>query len=694
MQTMTSCPCSVAIAIIQQHPSSSVAVQHPSSSPTMKSIPTTTNSSSQLLLTQAHDFASQTFHSHVSSVLQHATLTALHRLLSQRLRQYMQHSITHEQLSNNEISVEELLCRDNDELPDLLTLSEEDIQYCYTLTSRLGMKWAQVLQRQEYTELAELTLSIVQRGNYLEPSSATASSSTPTDGNNVAADADVTHCQSSQARSDFVSPYTALHALRRYPNDFNTSGLPSQYLPAIDSDDDNTDGVRMQKQHPGGGDAAKSAVKSMSKSSSSSSARKVIQQIDTMVANGMTYWHYGWDAIEEAVLRNRERIDYSKTGGHGIITASASTTTSVMAMTAMGNKEEEEDEDGEVVLLHPNEVDGEEGLVDRREGVDGNGVESNANEVLNGSRVYKTSRKRGRSVEASAATNNGCNGHDEVEENEVHNDNDEDDNISNQTYCKRGRPPSSIGTELYHRDDILNELTLNERKQLIESSIHPPFPYESDMQCSMSVDDDVMNGNDDGEIPVDEHAALHPHHHAVICGALKDIGQIHLWEQTRHVSGKVPLDGSDSTMNKEEMTNPTQINGETRGVLFGATEAQSLFQSQQQHQLQKRALERAIKERLGRRIVSNAEHRAEYTQHATCSKVRWTEDLEGNDERNRQLMEQSDALHKWLEMDLGECMIEVVNTEQTTLDGVERTDDEMKKKCLLGFRSLEIALRM
>jgi hypothetical protein len=57
-------------------------------------------------------------------------------------------------------------------------------------------------------------------------------------------------------------------------------------------------------------------------------------------------------------------------------------------------------------------------------------------------------------------------------------------------------------------------------------------------------------------------------------------------------------------------------------------------------------------------------------------------------------MEQSDALHKWLEMDLGECMLEVVDTEQTTLDGAERTDDEMKKKYLLGFRSLEMALRM
>ena len=57
-------------------------------------------------------------------------------------------------------------------------------------------------------------------------------------------------------------------------------------------------------------------------------------------------------------------------------------------------------------------------------------------------------------------------------------------------------------------------------------------------------------------------------------------------------------------------------------------------------------------------------------------------------------MEQSDALHKWLEMDLGECMMEVVDdTEQTTLESAGNIDNE-EKKVLLGFRSLEMALKM
>ena len=602
----------------------------------------------------------------------------------------MQHSISHEQLSNNAISVEELLCRDNDEFPDLLTISTEDIRHCYTLTNRLGMKWASVLQRQGYSELAELTLSIVQRGNYLEPSSAAAVSSSTTDGDNdVDNNGSTDNCQPSNATHDFVSPYTALHALRRYPNDCNASGLPLKYLPAVDTDDDTHD-EPMQKQPSGGGDAAKSAVKSKppsssSSSSSSSSARKVIQQIDTMVANGMTYWHYGWDAIEEAVLRNRKRIGYSKTGGHATTNSASATAISMTdadtTMNAMGNEE-----DDEVALPPAYEVDGEEGFIDNTNGGDGNCVGRNANEaVVDGSRVSKNSRKRGRSAEAWMANNN--DGDDRVElEGEDHNGNDEDDN--NQSNCKRGRPPSSIGTEVYHRDDILSELSLQERKQLIESTIHPPFPYETDMQCNMSADNEVMNGNDDGDTSFDEHTTLQPHHHAVICGALKDIGQIHLWEQTRNVSGTVLRDGNDATT-QEEMTNPTQTTyGDRRGVLFGATEAQSLFQSQQQHQFQQRALGRAIKERLGRRVVSNAEHRAEYTQLATCSKVRWTE--EGNDERtHHHLLEQSQASHKWIDMDLGECMIEVVD-DKTELESVETK----KNKVLLGFRSLEMALRM
>ena len=605
------------------------------------------NNTPLLLTAQARGFASHAFSSHVHSVLRHVTVTCLRRLLSERVRNYMRHHVSQDELLNNSLSIEEILSRTNnsyDNSTNLLYISNDDVQFSYNMATRLGKKWAQVLQRQGYVELAELTLSIVEEANYLEPqSSSEAAAATTTENTNIDS-----HPMANRRRDDFVSPYTALHALRRYPNECNSSGIPLQHIPAEyddtnDSDDSKSRGV----------------------SQSSHSARKIIEQIDTMVhqQNGMTYWHYGWDAIEEAVQRNRSRIDYSRTGGH------TNTAVSSCVSAVMGNGVDEVDE---VALVPPIEVVDEGG-----HGLDRGGVST-------------SSRKRGRSETETSTTN--INVDDVATEGRDHNGNYNDaDNNYSRKQLKRGRPPSSIGTEVYHRDDILNELALQERKQIIESYIHPPFPYESDM-----VDD-----NDDCETSVEKDPSVHPpqHHSAVICGALKDVGQIHLWEQTRHVSATVRLlDGNEtaSTKKDDRMTNQTQS-------IFGASAAQSVFQSERRKQLQKRASTRALKERLGRRVVPNAEYRAENAQHATCSKVRWTEEGEithrhhgenRSEECTADQWEHSESRNKWLEMDIGECMMEVVDdTEQTTL-GSAGNIDNAAKKVLLGFRSLEMALKM
>jgi hypothetical protein len=112
-----------------------------------------------------------------------------------------------------------------------------------------------------------------------------------------------------------------------------------------------------------------------------------------------------------------------------------------------------------------------------------------------------------------------------------------------------GRPPSSIGDEIYKWEDILNEMTLEERRQLIISSIHPPYPFEFDMKKKSS----GHNLNDDDEVEEEEEEA---HLDAIICGALKDIGKIHLFEQTRHyprVSGEEGEEESNDMM--KTMTN-------------------------------------------------------------------------------------------------------------------------------------------
>jgi hypothetical protein len=69
------------------------------------------------------------------------------------------------------------------------------------------------------------------------------------------------------------------------------------------------------------------------------------------------------------------------------------------------------------------------------------------------------------------------------------------------------------------------------RRQLIVTSIHPPYPFEFDNKKKST----GHNIDDDDE----EEEEAHPD--AIICGALKNIGKIHLWEQTRHyprVSGE------------------------------------------------------------------------------------------------------------------------------------------------------------
>lgn len=529
--------------------------------------------------------------------------------------------------------------------PNLLTISEEDLQYCYTLATRVGKKWAQVLQRQGYVELAEITLTIVANGNFLEPQSPLTTEAIENNSN------DRTGARSqrkSSSKCDFVSPYTALHALRRYPNDCNSSGLPLQQLTATNDDHD-----------------AKLMVPT-----SSTSARKVIQQIDTMVKRiGMSYWPYGWDAIEEAVKRNRQRIDYSRIGNTSTTTTIPFTTT---AVTTKGN------EDGA--------MEGGGNLINGMEGDNDYSCVGKSNQAAYGKRVIEHSRKRGRSAESSMA--NSTNNDDFFEE--VNFDvNDSDINNNNVAAFRRGRHPSSIGAEVYHRNDILHELSVQKRKKLIESSIHPPFPYESDMV-------DVIDGNDDGELSLEEKSTSPLNHHAVICGALKEIGQVHLWEQTRHASRPIRRlhNGNESQMTSKEesiMTHSSQSSGMigqiNSGIIPGVSDLHSVFQSQLQQQLQKRASTRSVKERLGRRTISVAEYRAENAPYATCSKVRWTEEQKTN--------HRNDGTHKWLEMDIGECMIEVVDDgEQTASESAENTVNEKKEKFFLGFRSLEMAIKM
>ncbi|KAL3768259.1 hypothetical protein ACHAW5_000012 [Stephanodiscus triporus] len=255
-----------------------------------------------------------------------------------------------------------------------------------------------------------------------------------------------------------------------------------------------------------------------------------------------------------------------------------------------------------------------------------------------------------------------------------------------------GRPPSSIGQETFRWHDVLEEMTTEERRGLILSAIHPPYPFESDTE----------GGAAHGDCEPDD-----AHLDAVVCGALKEVGETHLWEQTRHYYPGGDVDEGTS-QGGEEQAVPDIYDAEGRmtGELYGASEARASFRSQERSRRRKRAMSRATKERLGRRIVSIKEHSASYAKAAACSKVRWTEDdfahlRRENTESGPSCAdstlppqgERSERPRRWLEMDLGECTIEMVDGEERMKPGrVGGGENGERSKRFLAFRSLEVAL--
>jgi hypothetical protein len=73
----------------------------------------------------------------------------------------------------------------------------------------------------------------------------------------------------------------------------------------------------------------------------------------------------------------------------------------------------------------------------------------------------------------------------------------------------------------------------------------------------------------------------------------------------------------------------------------------------------------------------------------SCSKVRWTEDDDDDDTH----INARQGPRKWLEMDLGECSIELIDDKELLEpnDKAQSENDE-KVKRILSFRSLEVAL--
>ena len=532
------------------------------------------------LVDQAHASANLIFQSHVQAVLQHSTAAGLRRLVKSRIHA---HYFLDGKIRNNTAGVDNtaeqsdvsILFKEN---PNLLQVTQEDVDKCYSFARRVGTKWAHELKRQGCAEFSDIVLQLVNRGHYLEPMSSGTDIEGRQNSKHTETDDETNGNNSNADKKAYATPYAALHSLRRYEPDCDGSGKPSKHLHPLRQDENDL------------------------------SARKIIQQIDEMARNNQTYWHHGWDAVEEAVKRNRERIDYSR-----------------------ANQEDEmKQSKGRMKRVHfegaEKEQTDDEGEISNKRRCDTSDAEHNAIEV-------DTSEEADEIISA------------------------------------HGRPASSIGDTTYSLADISKSMSSQERRNLIRTAMHPPYPFDE-------------TAVDDGSDVTQPTTTAGEECSTNIVGALKEVGLTHLFEQTRLLPKERQAD--DVGEIKQNISNGFES-------FLGASETRASFKSHQLDRLKKKAMRRAEKERLGRRAPVLGEKNADYYGFGTVSgKVKLTENesqMSAKAKRepptgNRlslQILDEPER-QRWLELDLGECFLEEVEEE------------EEKKRRFLAFRSLEMAI--
>eukprot|EP00956_Cyclotella_meneghiniana_P044500 scaffold320623_cov76-Cyclotella_meneghiniana.AAC.2 len=202
-----------------------------------------------------------------------------------------------------------------------------------------------------------------------------------------------------------------------------------------------------------------------------------------------------------------------------------------------------------------------------------------------------------------------------------------------------GRPPSAVGEGLWSWQDVVDEIPASERKKLIRNYTNPPFSSYDDGN-----DDEPVDGNSNDDGSDDPHSIT-------ICGGLRPFGLTHLWEQTQHHSTDHRRSGGS----------------------------------------EKRTLRRGMYERSGPRTLpyNKSEFNEELAGKKLTSKTKWTEEEKTGNISSDQVDMACDSQSKWLEMDLGDCSLEISNND-TSKNIVNATSP---KKKILAFRSLELALR-
>ena len=211
------------------------------------------------LIDHASDYAMNfAFTLQARAVLREATLTSLKQTLRTRARRYIG-QLTQTQILGSS-STDELLNLDR----KVMKITERDLFQSRALASKIGAKWAEVLQREGYSDHAKVLLDCIQSECFIEWEQC--------DGE-----------KEKEAPPTAIFPLAAINSLRRYPREYDEQNRPASYLPALDCP---------QNKRVSG--------------------NQLVEKMDYLARTGQSDWHYGWDAIDEAARINRSRIDYKR----------------------------------------------------------------------------------------------------------------------------------------------------------------------------------------------------------------------------------------------------------------------------------------------------------------------------------------------------------------------------------------------
>ena len=280
--------------------------------------------------------------------------------------------------------------------------------------------------------------------------------------------------------------------------------------------------------------------------------KATIQLIDALGYSNHTNWYYNWNTIENAVMRNRKRIQtiqLPKRKKRKFIHA---------------RNEEGKEEETDVIVIE--EGDSQEQLLQLKQQNDDNAISTNNNNNSSNTNITNeygisdkgTRKRKNNDLNTNEIIVEGC--------------------------CTAPRHASTFdGSVQWSWDEIKDTFTSNEIRTLYKTMIHDEYNSDIDMENDSVHDESmILQGSHDqiNALGDDEGTAVNCHK---CMGALKMVGSFHLWEQLRHHDNwNGPREDSpsscpiDTTVNHNDGNNQRHIQ-KRRKKAFAKAKRQRLY---------------------------------------------------------------------------------------------------------------------